>query len=256
MDFYLGTHKPHWLRLTDVPLFVSRRRLVEYRTPPRAAGPWALDSGGFTELDRHGRWTVDAMQYSSEVRAWKDRVGGLRWAAQQDWMCEPRVIARTGFGINEHQRQTVENFVLLRRLAPDLPWLPVLQGWTVEDYLRCLDRFGERGVDLRTLPLVGLGSVCRRQGTTEIAELVAELSGRGLRLHAFGMKLRGLDRVGHLLASADSLAWSLDARRSPPLPGHRHRSCANCLEYALRWRAGVLARVARPKQRTLPEVRS
>ena len=50
----------------------------------------------------------------------------------------------------------------------------------------------------------------------------------------------GLRRVRGLLASADSMAWSFDARRTDPLPGHTHKSCANCLEYALRWREHAL----------------
>ncbi len=38
------------------------------------------------------------------------------------------------------------------------------------------------------------------------------------------------------------MAWSIDARHRPPLPGcTRHRNCANCLRYALRWRSHVLA---------------
>jgi hypothetical protein len=39
----------------------------------------------------------------------------------------------------------------------------------------------------------------------------------------------------------DSMAWSLGARFNPPLRGHTHKNCANCLEYALRWRAKVIA---------------
>lgn len=51
MTFFLGTHKPHWLRMPDSPpLFVSRHRLADYKTPPVATTAWALDSGGFTEL--------------------------------------------------------------------------------------------------------------------------------------------------------------------------------------------------------------
>lgn len=32
--------------------------------------------------------------------------------------------------------------------------------------------------------------------------------------------------------SADSLAWSFDARRSAPLPDCAHANCATCLRYA------------------------
>jgi hypothetical protein len=52
--FFLGTHMPHWLGLLDIPLFVSHRRLGRLKTLPRALGPWALDSGGFSELALFG----------------------------------------------------------------------------------------------------------------------------------------------------------------------------------------------------------
>jgi hypothetical protein len=36
------------------------------------------------------------------------------------------------------------------------------------------------------------------------------------------------------------MAWSFDARHSPPLEGCEHSTCANCLRFALRWRERVL----------------
>ena len=56
---------------------------------------------------------------------------------------------------------------------------------------------------------------------------------------------------GHALASADSLAWSYDARRRPPLPGHTHKNCANCQPYALTWRTRVLNSLPPSQQPTL-----
>lgn len=89
--------------------------------------------------------------------------------------------------------------------------------------------FHRAGVDLAAEPLVGLGSVCRRQATAEIERIVTTLAGQGLRLHGFGVKTAGLGRYGWAPHSADSLAWSYAARREPALPGHRHKNCANCL---------------------------
>jgi hypothetical protein len=237
--FYLGTHQAGWLATAGVPLFVSRRRLAR-RPLRRAAAPWALDSGAFTELSTHGRWDVSAADYAAEVRRWSEAPGGLRWAAVQDWMCEPAVLARTGLSVAEHQRRTVDSYLELRTLAPDLPWLPVLQGWVHGDYLRHLGAYARAGVDLAALPLVGLGSVCRRQETGMAEGLIRDLHGMGLRLHGFGFKLGGLRRAGRYLASADSMAWSFGARRSAPLPGCRHRNCAHCLRYALWWRGKAL----------------
>jgi hypothetical protein len=246
MQFFLGTHQPAWLGRTSVPLFVSRRRLTGRKALPRAAGPWALDSGGFSELSLHGGWTVTPRAYAAEVRRFAAEIGGLQWAAPQDWMCEPVMLAKTGRSVAAHQRLTVRNYLDLREIAPDLPWVPVLQGWEPDDYRHCVDLYAAAGVDLAALPLVGLGSVCRRQHTRTAARVVERL--QPLRLHAFGFKLTGLAAVAPLLASADSMAWSLAARRRPALPGCSHRNCANCLRYALEWQRRVLALLARPQQ--------
>ena len=226
------------------PLFVSHRQLARRRRRLRPAScRWALDSGGFTELSLHGRWVTPPEDYAAAVAGYADRIGGLDFAAPQDWMCEPFMIARTGLSVTEHLHRTVENYLTLRRLAPDLPVIAVVQGWRLADYLACADLYASAGVDLAALPRVGLGSVCRRQSTAEIAVIVTELARRGLRLHGFGVKTGGLHLYGHRLTSADSMAWSYAARRAPALPGCTgHKNCANCLTYATRWRAGVLGR--------------
>jgi hypothetical protein len=140
-------------------------------------------------------------------------------------------------------------------LAPDLPFIPVVQGYTRDDYLRCVDLYTRAGVNLATQPLVGLGSVCRRQGTAEAHVIISALHRQGIaRLHGFGVKTLGLVRYGHLLNSADSLAWSYDAfqlhRPAPGCPGKIRRpgepvkNCANCLHYALSWRERLLRQMA------------
>lgn len=245
MKFYLGAHHPHWLATADVPLFVSRRALDRRVSLPRARGEWALDSGGFTELSMHGRWTLSASDYAAVVRRFRDEIGGMAWAAPQDWMCEPPMLARTGLDVSEHQRRTVANFQELRSIAPDLPWIPVLQGWTMGDYWRCAELYDAAGFTLSDEPLVGLGTVCRRQGTAMAAALVASLAEEGIRLHGFGFKVTGLVGCGDKLASSDSMAWSYNARRHPPIQGHPHKNCANCLEWALGWREDLLNRLDR-----------
>jgi len=96
MRFYLGTHETSWLAKTDVPLFISRVRLALRKSYPRARGRWALDSGGFTELTKHGGWSITPVQYVAEVRRWRDEIGQMDWAAIQDWMCEPHMLMDSG----------------------------------------------------------------------------------------------------------------------------------------------------------------
>lgn len=254
--FYLGTHEPSWLARSSVPLFVSFRRLARRVSLPRAVVPWMLDSGGFTELQMYGRWSVSPRRYAAAVCRYQRLIGNLVAAAPQDWMCEPIVIkggrvgplvfAGTGLSVLEHQRRTVANFVKLSRLAPSVPWMPVVQGWCVDDYLRCVGMYEAAGVSLASFPVVGVGSVCRRQATTEAAEIFEALHSLGLKLHGFGLKTAGLPACAPFLASSDSLAWSTDARYSAPLPGHSHKNCANCYPYALSWRDRVIAASRRP----------
>lgn len=243
MRFWLGTHETAWLDRMNVPLFISHHRLARRRSLPRALGPWALDSGGYTQLGTHGHWTIGETEYVEAVARYEAEIGRLEWAAPQDWMCEPHVLAKTGLSVREHQERTVASYV---SLAGRGPFVPVLQGQNLDDYALCLDLYAQAGVDLYAAPLVGLGTVCRRHRTPEIARIVNELAATGLRLHGFGMKSAGVARVAHTLVSADSTAWSSRARYAWQHDGQRlcggvHTGgCANCRAWAAQWRLRVI----------------
>lgn len=247
MQFYLGTHRANWLSFVGVPLFVSRSVLRNRRSLPRAAAPWALDSGGFTELTLHGGWRIDAATYASDVRRYASEIGNLNWAAPQDWMCEPHVIAKTGLTVFDHQVLTTVNFLELRTVAPELPFIPVLQGWEPQDYLDHVDLYERHGVDLSAEPTVGVGSVCRRSNEDDIARLLIALCAMGISLHGFGIKNLALRKCHRHIVSSDSMAWSFRARRDVPLPGCQHTNCANCVDYALLWRQRLLVNVEQSK---------
>lgn len=187
-----------------------------------------------------GKWTVSVEEYIDVVGTYWELIGNMDFAAPQDWMCEDVMLEKTGLSVETHQELTVSNYVELKERAPELPFIPVLQGDTIFSYLRCADMYRDAGVDLAAVPTVGVGSVCRRQGTAEIGALMREFASRGYRLHGFGVKTLGLKRYASHLQSADSLAWSFRARRSEPLPGCSHKSCANCQLFALKWREKVL----------------
>jgi hypothetical protein len=229
-----------------VPLFVSHRRLARDKSVPVASCRWALDSGGFTELSMYGEWRTASSAYVTAVRRYRDEVGMLDWAAPQDWMCEPFVVAKTGLSVVEHQRRTVANFLDLQWLGSDLPFVPVLQGWTLDDYRRCADLYERHGIDLAAEPTVGVGSVCRRQDTDEIGGIMREFN--HLRLHGFGVKGAGIRGYGQHMHSTDSMAWSARGRRIRPCPHTNAASCANCRPFAMEWRQRILDR---PRQETM-----
>ena len=236
---------------------VSYGQLRHRKTVPVPGAPVFLDSRGFSEIKQHGRYTFDPLTYATFVRRLRSEWGDkLAHCSIMDWMCEAEMLVRTGLTIPDHQIRTVQSYFDLTALAPELPWVPVLQGFTLDDYHWCADLYESRGVNLTHLPLVGIGSVCRRQGMQEAAGIIKSLYARGFRnLHGFGFKLTGLVskgmRLARYLKSSDSMAWSLLARQE-----WRHRrvnmcgdpnahkgACNNCLTWALMWRERLVSRV-------------
>jgi hypothetical protein len=228
MQFYLGAHRAHWLAESPVPLFISHNTLRTRRSLPRARTRWALDSGAFSALALHGQHTTSPRAYAAAVRRYAEEIGQLDFAATQDWMCEPAMLKRTGGSVREHQWRSVLSFLDLRALAPELPWLPVLQGWTPNDYIEHVELYRQVDVDLTRQKLVGLGSICRRQGTKRAAYISGALAGAGIKLHGFGLKTTGLVHACHWMHSSDSMAWSYSERK-------QQTGQQNSFDAALRW---------------------
>ena len=156
-------------------------------------------------------------------------------------MCEPWIIAKTGKSVREHQELTVQNYLWLRDELVGFPVVPVLQGFSEDEYHACAAMYASAGVRLEQYPVVGIGSVCRRQGTVEATRIVRSISQLGIRLHGFGFKTTGLHRCYPELASSDSMSWSFTARRQQiRMEGCSHPRCQNCIRYAHRWRSDLL----------------
>src|SRR5215510_3580242 len=243
--FWLGLARANWLERARVPSMVSFRILQGRRRFPSAAGSWFQDSGGFTELSLYGRYQTSPREYVRRTRLHADEIGQLEWVAIQDWMCEDLVLSKTGLTVRDHQLRTVQSYLELRELDPSLPWLPVLQGQALDDYRHHVDMYARSGIDLASMPLVGLGTVCRRQHTMVAVRLIQGLANLKLRLHGFGLKITSLIRTRDLLASSDSMSWSLDGRYPQGGRCRRirdHQKCNNCLDYALLWRHRLMTR--------------
>ncbi len=145
-------------------------------------------------------------------------------------MCEPDVIhgggpgrcAGTHLSVTEHQARTVANFCELCELwlaysGEQCPFMPVLQGWAEGDYWRCAELYDSAGVRLKDYPVVGLGSVCRRQGTPAITLLIGELT-PWIAVHGFGMKRLALPLPG--TASPPQTRWP-----GPPAAAAARSAC-------------------------------
>ena len=109
---------------------------------PNARVPWALDSGGFTELSPHGHWRLTADEYGgwwcgcwrTGLAARLRRPPGLDVRALDPSQDRP-------VGPGPSGAHVLENLLYLREHFYFVPWLSVLQGWTVEDYLAHADAY-------------------------------------------------------------------------------------------------------------------
>src|SRR3954464_1540066 len=112
MRFSMGSIDPGWLarpELDAVPLCVSRNRLMGHVTEIRARTRWICDSSAFSEIERHGRWTVSPRDYARMVARWQGEIGRLDAAAPQDVMCEPQMVEKTGLSVVQHQQVTTRS---------------------------------------------------------------------------------------------------------------------------------------------------
>lgn len=211
--FFVGVvETAHAFMFPRVMLSVNRlRRRVN---PTFAVGEWMMDSGAFTEIARHGGYREGVEAYAAQIRRFAHN-GRLVCAVAQDFMCEPFVLKKTGATVEQHQQWTVDRFRQLRACdTAGVYIMPVLQGFDPDDYRRHVVMYGD---DLAPGALVGVGSVCKRNGSPRsvLAVLSAIKSVRpDLRLHGFGLKTQALldARCAELLHSADSAAWSFAAR--------------------------------------------
>lgn len=138
---------------------------------------------------------TDHRQYAARIRSYAAEIGNLARASPQDHMVEPQMLARTGLTLHRHLALTVANYLELKAIDPTLPVISVVQGSAPVDYGRCVTLYDRHGIDLRREPLLGVGSICRRQDSTDAEEIINLLCRLGVRrLHAYGVRTLALRR--------------------------------------------------------------
>lgn len=211
MLFYIGLHQPSDAKHFD-KCMISINRLVN-RKSNFIVKEWILDSGAFTQINKLGEFKQTEKEYTEQINRWAS-VGNLVAAVSQDYMCEPFVLDKTGLTVKEHQEKTIERYIKIKEKT-DVYIMPVLQGYTVEEYLSHLEMYGPL---LKLGSWVGVGSICKRNSKPkEILPILQSIKdGRpDLKLHGFGVKTTALKNKDtyNLLYSADSMAWSFNARK-------------------------------------------
>lgn len=188
---------------------------TKLNTPWEGIDRLFIDSGGYSFMKGKGEYQTTDSEYLDHVAEYDSEAFALR-----DYPCEPDVLSEHGRDVDDHQQRTLARHInLLDQLeARDIDSRPVavLQGWNVEDYLRCVDLFRDHGV---LTDYVGIGSVCRRNQEAEIRRVILAIRDAvppTVDLHAFGVKgsvLKYPD-VRDALASADSMSYNYAAQWS------------------------------------------
>ena len=217
MIFFTGVHELTHAKHIDYA-FISINRLLtpRERKSDFEVRAWIMDSGAFSQIFNHGDHKLSPSEYAKQIKRWS-RCGILIRAVAQDYMCEPFILEKTGRTVLEHQSMTLSRYkALINANDSEVVILPVLQGYDPEDYARHVRDYGAL---LKENAWVGVGSVCKRNADPcaiyDVLDAILEVR-PDLRLHGFGIKKTSLqdDRIRSRLFSADSMAWSFNARMS------------------------------------------
>jgi len=172
-----------------------------------------IDCGGFHSSLLHGEYTKTDYEYLEYVEKMQPDYFALR-----DYPCEPELLKTHGRTVVEHQDKTIKhhfrNMELIQSYNIKARPVPVLQGWTVTDYLKLLYYYLK--YDLID-DYLAIGSICRRGQTKEIRKIILAIRDNlpdFVHLHGFGVKISALryPDVYDALYSIDSGAWDYTAR--------------------------------------------
>ncbi len=236
-EFLLGlpTLRPGalWSRAVSIgaPVLLSANALSRWRNDGLGLRHWdgfdgrylglvshkkvALDSAGFVAASRYRGFPWSTQHYLDLAAA----APWLWWAAQ-DWCVEPEVAGDEDAVLDRISATVRLNMVCLRggeRRGIADRFVPVLQGWHPDHYLRCLERMPW----VLDSPLVGIGSMCRRHihgehGVLHVLDtLDRAFSGLASGWHLFGLKSQAIAVAAQhpRVASTDSQAYGVAARQ-------------------------------------------
>lgn len=224
--------------------WAKRMKFVRRRIPK--CRKFFLDSGGFSLLNKYGDYPFSIEDYVNLIKHYRPH-----YAAIMDYPCEPDInrlnLLGKDFGriqlkeyISNKERieqtimHTIEILKYEKELAPT-QIIPVIQGYTLQEYKYCIDRMCELGIFDRC-KYVAVGSMCRRINNKELRKYIVAITDYvwtthpDIRFHFFGLKLNALkDYVcATRIYSCDSAAWdllpsSVDPKRKYPVGEEKYQ---------------------------------
>jgi hypothetical protein len=179
--------------------------------------PFIIDAGGYNVQSYHDTHSPTSVQqelasnypfYPWSVREYHNWLSDnhqlFDWACVMDYACEERFDHV--WSVEERMQATLDNTLEHFNMDPDYDLVPVIQGRSIDQYVKFTEMLQDYGIDVSE---VGLGTVCRLSNTNEIISVEQELRERTdiERMHGFGVKI-GAYKKGVNFESADSAAWN------------------------------------------------
>jgi queuine/archaeosine tRNA-ribosyltransferase len=212
MFVYMTLDHVAYIKYVDNMCWSFKQLRKRKKELPKCKGLFLMDSAGFTELSDNGYYSFDIDEYLRCVRRFAPD-----YFVNMDWMCEPTIIQKTEKTVRLHIALTVENYQnMVKKMSEDeiKRCIPVIQGWGILDYFYCIEKYEEKGL---LAPYMGIGSVCRRNSTHEIAKIISMIKGElpNVKLHGFGIKKSVIDLLpNNVLHSIDSAAYMFQKKHN------------------------------------------
>lgn len=255
VEFFVGVWTLRQLQQTEKFMFSFKRiRNRKDKIPTMPNQRWIMDSGAFSEISLNGKYTYSVDEYLNCVLENEPNI-----FVTMDWMCEPHIIEKTGLSIKDHLNRTIDAHIKIKEKIDHMniksDFMGTIQGWKIDDYLKCIDMLKEHGLIEEHL---GIGSICRRNADKEILKIIKTIHGElpNVKLHGFGIKLSLLKSVvaNKLLHSCDSMAWSFAGRKvkkKPCIDCHsKCKNCANCHIFMSDWLEKINQRMEKWEHQT------
>jgi hypothetical protein len=164
-----------------------------------------LDCGGFTMLNQYSEYPFSTINLANLIAYLRPD-----FYVPKDYPCEPQISRSLGL-MNNHERieATIKNAAELAEWEGQLrgTMIPVIQGYSLEEYLYCLDLYDQAGL---IRDYMAVGSMCRRVNDDELGWLIPGIYYAAQRLgcsklHFFGLKLSAsLEIYDEMIYSRDS----------------------------------------------------
>lgn len=214
-----------------------------------------IDSAGFVAMAMHGGyfWTTESYVFELCTHPAIKRFSSMDLCVEQE-------VANNRHEVEERLAKTINlNFACARHAKEAGIYeklMPVIQGATADDYLRCFDRIS---TIVRPGATIGVGSMCRRptrgpDGSTAVLEALDRNLPKDVRLHLFGLKSDGAEAAcvfGDRIDSVDSQSYGIRARRIANDERAKNPAFSKTNVFLAKvmsdWYQGQMARLANPR---------